>query len=91
MIKSIVVTDLMTLDGHEAMDLGIRIATETPYKHVWYSSPLCMVIGNVAWSVSNLTLDDINTIFECNSTGMPMFVSQDGYDVRVTNWSYVVC
>jgi hypothetical protein len=49
MIKAIVVGELDVLEGAEAMELGIRIATETEYKYVWHRDMTRLVLGNVPW------------------------------------------
>jgi hypothetical protein len=93
MIKAIVVGEVSVLDGSEAMELGVRMASETEYKYVWYRDDNRLILGNVPWStVDSMGGSGINGILEAHGNNRMAYTFGKGKDkmIHIYDWGNVV-
>jgi hypothetical protein len=93
MIKAIVISEVSVLEGAEAMELGIRIATETEFKYIWHRDMARLVLGNVPWAnVDTMGGSGINGILDTHNKNRLAYTFGKGSNklVHVYDWGSII-
>lgn len=92
MIKAIVINEVAVLEGAEAVELGVRIATETEFKYVWHRDMSRLVLGNVPWAnVDRMGDSGINGILDAYHKSRLAYTFGKGSNklVHIYDWGTV--